>query len=230
MDNGPRYVTATKAASFFGVSTFTIRAWRIKGFLKCIRPPNSHYRYDIDSFKRHANDTATEGSEEKQKVSSSPREKKRVCYCRVSSRKQADDLTRQIEYFKSNFPDHTIVKDIGSGLNYKRKGLLSLFKDAIEGNLSEVVVAHRDRLYRFGIELIEWLFQQYKVKLVILDKSTEEPEREICSDILSVLHVFSCRVNGKRRYIKKEKAQESLPEESASTNHDSMPVSDAEED
>jgi predicted site-specific integrase-resolvase len=225
MSDGSRFVTAIKAADFFGVSTFTIRAWRTKGYLKCIKPPDSHYRYDLTSFKRESdsNNTSTKGPDEKKDVCT---KEAKVCYCRVSSRKQSDDLKRQIAYFNENFPDHEIVKDIGSGLNYKRKGLLSLLKRAIDGNLREIVVAHRDRLCRFGIELIEWFFQQYSVKVIILDKSTEEPEREICSDILSVLHVFSCRVNGKRRYSKKAPKETEKDAGEENSDQDSLPVSD----
>ena len=83
-----------------------------------------------------------------------------VCYCRVSFAKQRGDLQRQCAQMRSLYPNAEIIRDIGGGLNWKRKGLLSILERIHRGDKLTLVVAHRDRLARFGFELIEWLVQQ----------------------------------------------------------------------
>ena len=94
--------------------------------------------------------------------------KKKICYCRVSSQKQKEDLGRQIESMKQRYPEHEIIADIGSGLNYKRKGLQTILDRAISGDVEEVVIAYKDRLTRFGYEMIEYIIEKYsRGKIVI---------------------------------------------------------------
>ncbi len=98
---------------------------------------------------------------------------------------------------RAKYPKAEIVKDIGSGLNYKRKGLKSLLGRAMRGDQLEVVVAHRDRLARFGFELIEWIIQQNGGRVVVLKQTNLSPEQELTNDLLSILHVFSCRMHSR---------------------------------
>src|SRR5690606_21019018 len=112
---------------------------------------------------------------------------KSFCYCRVSSHKQKDDLDRQKEFMRKQYPNHEIVFDIGSGINFKRKQFLWLLEQASIGNVKEVVVAHRDRLCRFGFELIEWFFTKHNVKLMVLDDSKSSPQQELVTDLLSII-------------------------------------------
>ncbi|RKZ61746.1 MAG: IS607 family transposase [Candidatus Parabeggiatoa sp. nov. 2] len=113
-----------------------------------------------------------------------------ICYCRVSSPKQRDDLARQVEFMRARYPEAEIVKNIVRYLNYKRKGLKSLLGRAMRGDKLEVVVAHKDRLARFGFELIEWVIQQNAGKIVVLKQTNLSPEQELTNDLLSILHVF----------------------------------------
>ena len=116
-----------------------------------------------------------------------------------------DDLERQKCYFKSRYPDHKLVTDIGSGLNWKRKGLKTILDLAMQGNISEVVVAHRDRLCRFAFELLEWILLRCEVQLVVLNgPKGQSSDSELADDILSIVHVYSCRQMGKRRYSHKK--------------------------
>lgn len=126
----------------------------------------------------------------------------KICYCRVSSNKQKEDLEKQIKFMKDKFPTHTIIQDIGSGLNYKRKGLQELIEKAINGEIEELVIAYKDRLTRFGYEMIEWLISKYSNgKITVINKNEEEtPVEELTKDIVSIMNVYVAKVNGLRKY------------------------------
>ena len=130
------------------------------------------------------------------------KERIKICYCRVSSNKQKEDLERQIKFMKEKFPTHTIIQDIGSGLNYKRKGLQELMEKAINGEIEELVIAYKDRLTRFGYEMIEWLISKYSNgKIIVINKNEEEtPVEELTKDIVSIMNVYVAKVNGLRKY------------------------------
>lgn len=130
------------------------------------------------------------------------KELKTICYCRVSSYKQKADLQRQIEYMSERFPGSEIIKDIGSGLNYKRKGLNSVLRRAMSGEAIKLVSAHKDRITRFGFELIALVIEENGGELVVLNQNNLSPEQELTADLLNILHVFSCRMHGLRNYKK----------------------------
>jgi predicted site-specific integrase-resolvase len=137
------------------------------------------------------------------------------CYCRVSSPKQRENLKRQIQFMREQYPEAEVIKDIGSGLNYKRKGLKTLLGRAMRGEQLEIVVAHKDRLARFGFELIEWIIQQSCGRIVVLKQTNLSPEQELTNDLLSILHVFSCRMHELRNYKKQVRQDLSEPETKA---------------
>ena len=212
------FETPQKTADYFGVTLQVLRRWDKEGRIQCIRTgsgPAARRRYDIKSFKG-GNDTVLplQRQEEPTTVLSG---KERYCYCRVSSRKQEDDLKRQITYLQSLYPTHTIVKEIASGLNFKRKGLLSILENASRDRVEEVIVAHKDRLCRFGFELIEWFFKLYGVKLIILKEDNLSPDQELSRDILNIIQVFACRANGKRKYTRKQEENSSKEEDQESS-------------
>lgn len=192
MDDRNNWVSFGKIINFYGISPSTGRRWIKCGKIKQQRKPSGHYLYFLPS----------KNSNEIQQL----KPVKKIAYCRVSSSKQQDDLSRQCAFFESQYPDYQIVKDIGSGLNYKRKGLLKIMEQSNQGIVQEVLVSSKDRLCRFGFELIEWVFNQNNTKLVVLERADKSPEQEFTEDILSILQVFACRWNGKRRYaVKNEK-------------------------
>lgn len=110
-------------------------------------------------------------------------EKKKICYARVSSYDRKEDLSRQIVYLTERYPDHDIIKNIGSGINFqgsKRKGLQKLIELAINNELEEVVITYKDRLCRIGYDLIEFIFEKYsKIKIVIVNDDFKLPHQEI---------------------------------------------------
>jgi len=130
---------------------------------------------------------------------------KKICYCRVSSKKQKDDLERQINYMKEKYPNHEIMSDIGSGINMNRLNLKKIMEMAIKGEISEVVVTYKDRLARFGYEMIEWLLVTYsKAQIIIVNKDEEEtPTEELVKDIIQIMNVYTAKINGLRKYGKK---------------------------
>lgn len=193
-----RYYTTKQAAEILGVHPNTLRRWADNGDISHIRTQYNQRRYDVDSYLGTARETRI------------------VCYCRVSSYKQKDDLERQVSFMQGRFPGAEIVKDIGSGINFKRKGLTSILDRCLNGDKFELVVAHKDRLARFGTELIRWIVEKNGGKLVVLSEDSLAPEQELTQDLLTILHVFSCRMHGLRSYkdkIAKDFAHEGTEED-----------------
>lgn len=185
-----RYVTPQKACKILGVHYKTLYNWERKNKIETIRTPGGKRLYNVDKYVNdHIN------------IDIPTKEKYKICYCRVSSYKQKDDLLRQIEFMKSKYPEHKIIKDIGSGLNFKRHGLQKIINMAINGEIDEVVVAYKDRLCRFGFDLIEYLVQTYSNgKIVILKEEHLSPNEELTKDLVSIINIFSARINGMRKY------------------------------
>ena len=165
-----------------GLHPQTLRRYADQGKIPHYRNSAGQRLYDVDAYLRGAAKSTI------------------VCYCRISSAKQRADLSRQVAHMRERYPDAEIISDVGGGLNWKRRGLLSILERLHQGDKLQVVVAHRDRLARFGSELIEWLAQQNGGAVVVLDQSDASPESELTEDLLAILHTFSCRMHGLRRY------------------------------
>jgi predicted site-specific integrase-resolvase len=186
------YVSGKIAKQIIGCSDNTLRTWADSGKINVIRSKNNSKRfYDVSSF------ISNESSSLENIII-----KKQICYCRVSSKHQKDDLERQINFMQQKYPNAIIIKDIGSGINWKRKGLISMLQQVKNNQVGEIIIAHRDRLCRFAFELFEQIFGLYKVKLMVLDSGESEPnsQNELCEDILSIMQIYACRKMGKRRY------------------------------
>jgi predicted site-specific integrase-resolvase len=188
-------VPLRKAVEKTGLHPNTLRKYADEGRIHSIRNAANQRLFDVDSFIGE----------------SKPKTDYQICYCRVSSTKQRDDLDRQVAYMVSLFPKAEIIKDIGSGLNFKRKGLRTLLERLMRGDQFTLIVACRDRLARFGVELFEWMVEQNGGKIVVLDNTVHCPESELTADLLSIIHVFSCRMHGLRKYGKKIKEDPDLP-------------------
>lgn len=180
-----RWVATKEACEFYGASANTIRRWANDGSIVFKRTPGGPRRYFIS-----------------EKGSSSPREESRTdyIYVRVSSPKQREDMDRQEAFLRDFYPNHQVIRDVGSGLNYKRKGLLKLLGESNKNKVREVVVFSKDRLCRFGFELLQFQFSQNETRLVVHEQVDKSPETEFSEDILAILQVFACRWNGKRKY------------------------------
>ena len=183
-DNMKHYKTPRETSEILGISIDRLRRLAENGTISTIRTPGGQRRYDVQGYldEQNGTDIATIG------------------YCRVSGRGQADALASQVGYLQKHYPDAEIIKDYGSGINFKRKGLRTLLERILRGDKLRVVVAHRDRLARFGGEVIQFLVEQNGGEVVVLDKTIYSPEEELTADLLAILHVFSCRMYGLRRY------------------------------
>ena len=176
------YLSSRKAAARLGLHPQTLRRYARQGKIPYYRNAGGQRLYDADAFLR-GNATPFV-----------------VCYCRVSSPKQRGDLQRQIAQMRELYPGAEIVTDVAGGLNWKRKGLSSILERLHRGDKLQIVVAHRDRLARFGFELIQWLAEQNGGSVLVLNQPDASPESELTEDLLSILHTFSCRMHGLRRY------------------------------
>lgn len=194
-------VPLRKAIELTGLCGNTLRKYGDQGKIRIQRVGGGQRLFDVSELL-----SLRDGSERRPAV---------ACYCRVSSVKQKDDLVRQVVSMRTRFPEAEIIQDIGSGLNFKRKGLQSILQRLLQGDKFTLVVAHRDRLCRFGIDLFQYMFEQNGGELLVLDNTEVSPQRELTEDLLSILHVFSCRMHGLRRYESQIKEDKDLSDTAA---------------
>ena len=180
------YVRPKQASKYYNVSEQALRVWANTGKLKYTTTQGGHRRYLLENI-----DTTT---------NILPAEQRKIIYARVSSRKQKDDLDRQSEYLKSKYPSHTLITDIGSGINFDRPGFKRILEGVFSGTIKEVMVAHKDRFSRFGYSLFEWIFQQHNSKLVYDSESETSKQQELSDDLMAIITVFSARYYGRRKY------------------------------
>jgi predicted site-specific integrase-resolvase len=194
------YVTLREAKKQLGLHPNTLRKYADEGIIETIKTPSGQRRFNIDSFIN-------------QKQSSL----QTILYCRVSSARQKDDLQNQKIYLCSKYPGAEVIIDVGSGLNFKRKGLRAILERLLQGDSIKLVVAQRDRLCRFGFDLIEYLVTKNGGEILVLDQIEYSPEGELVSDILSIIHVFSYRIPGLRKYKNQIKEDKDLPRPNSKT-------------
>ena len=184
-----------EASEFLGISIDTLRRWERVGKITSMRTQGGHRRYDKKELIKF-------------KMGDNSENRITIAYCRVSSSDQKEDLKRQIEnvsqYCIANGYQFRVISDLGSGLNYKKKGLQELIELICSNSIERIVVNYKDRLIRFGFEFIEQLCSIYNVKIEIInlteDKSYEE---ELVEDVLSVITVFSAKLYGARSHKSK---------------------------
>lgn len=130
------------------------------------------------------------------------REEKVVAYCRVSTKSQKDELEKQVENVKSYMYakgySFEVITDIGSGINYKNKGLQELITLINSNQVTKVVVLYKDRLVQFGFELIQLLCELHDVEIEVIDNSEQSKEEELTDDLIEIITVFANRLYGSR--------------------------------
>lgn len=187
------YYSIGKFAKLIGKNQQTLRNWDKNNILKPHHITNSGYRYYSQEQLNHFFGFVNKQLQTNNKV---------IGYCRVSSNKQKDDLQRQIDNVKlfmtSKGYSFDIISDIGSGINYNKKGLNQLISMIINSEIKKIVILYKDRLLRFGYELLENLCSKFNVVIEIIDNSEKTEEQELVEDLVQIITVFSCRLQGKR--------------------------------
>ena len=186
-----RLVTIGEASEILGVSITTLRRWDKAGRLTPEKTASGHRRYDISKLK-------PEMYREMQQEA-----KKTIAYARVSSHDQKSDLERQKQvlelYCARQGWTYEIVSDLGSGMNYHKKGLKRLINDVLSEKTGRLIITHKDRLLRFGAELIFAICEAKQVEVLILNRGEDTTfEEDLAKDVLEIITVFSARLYGSR--------------------------------
>ena len=189
------YLTISEAAHFIGVSPSSLRRYERQGIIIPKRTAGGHRRYPIAELRK-LNGENTESEE------------KTIAYARVSSHDQKADLQRQKTRLANcclaSGSSFLILDDLGSGLNYKKRGLKKLIREIITGQVSKIILTHKDRLLRFGSEIIFYLCSFFGTKVELIEEEKNLSDEEILTrDVIELMTVFSARLYGKRAHIKK---------------------------
>lgn len=204
-----KYYSINEFSKILGVSAQTLRNWDRNGKLHPHHTSSNGYRY-------YSHEQLSQVMNVRPNLN-----RITIGYCRVSSHKQKDDLERQIEnvklYLTAKGQPFEIISDIGSGINYKKKGLQELIKRITQNQVEKVVVLYKDRLLRFGFELIEYIASLYNCEIEIIDNTEKTEQQELVEDLVQIVTVFSCKLQGKRANKARKLANELIDEE----NHNS---------
>lgn len=185
-----RYVAIGEASEALGVSITTLRRWEVEGKLIPERTAGRQRRYDLAKLKPELFHAAAQ-------------DRKTIAYARVSSHDQKDDLERQKQvlelYCAKQGWTFEVIADLGSGMNYNKKGLKRLLDEIIEGRVGRLVIAHKDSLLRFGAELVFAICEAKDVEVLIINKGVDTTfEEDLAQDVLEIITVFSARLYGSR--------------------------------
>lgn len=183
-------------AARIGRSASTVRRWESEGKLIAKRLPSGHRYFDESDVRAM--------------LGGAPERRLTAVYCRVSSAGQKDDLESQVKAMEAYCLAGAIavdewIKEVGGGMNFKRKQFLHLLDRIQRGEISKVLIAHKDRLVRFGFDLLEHLAIEQGCEIVVVNQETLSPEQEMVEDLLAIVHTFSCRLYGMRKYKKRLK-------------------------
>ena len=202
-----KYYSIGQFAKAIGKTTKTLRNWDKNGKLKPVRVEDTGYRYYSQEQLNHFL-----GLKLEKQIN-----KKIIGYCRVSSHKQKDDLERQIEnvktYMYAKGYQFEIITDIGSGINYNKKGLNQIIDMVTNSEVEKIVVLYKDRLIRFGYELIENLCNKFGTIIEIIDNTEKLEQQELVEDLVQIVTVFSCRLQGKRANKAKKMIKELIEDD-----------------
>ena len=200
-----KYYSTKKVTEILGVTAQTLRNWDKEGKLKPSYVKSNGYRY----YSEESILSYTQERKTKKNLNV-------VGYARVSSKKQSDDLERQINnlntYISSKYDSFDIITDIGSGINYNKPGLKKLIEKINKKEVDLIIVLYKDRLLRFGFELVEYFAKLNNVKIEVIDKIDKNQDQELVEDLVQIITVFSCKLQGKRKKKTKELLQKTIDE------------------
>ena len=188
-----KYYSSKTVTQLLGVTAQTLRNWDKEGKLKPTYTKSNGYRY----YSEESILSYTQERKTKKNLNV-------IGYARVSSKKQSDDLERQVEniktYLSNKYETFDIITDIGSGINYNKPGLLKLIEKINKKEVDLIVVLYKDRLLRFGFELVEHFAKLNNVSIEVLEsKMDKTQDQELVEDLVQIITVFSCKIQGKRK-------------------------------
>lgn len=201
------YVPARTIRKQYQVSYSCLRKWALGGKVDYKQTPGGVRLYN----KEDVQSMFTGPSKEK---------KESIIYARVSSSHQKEDLERQVQDLQTCYPNHRVIKDVGSGLNFERKGFQALLELIFERTVREVVVAYKDRLCRFGFQLFETICRRFEVQLVVHCREETGCEQELSEDLLAIINFFVARNNGRRAGKNRKRRRDQLQNEDLQTQTD----------
>ena len=193
-------------AELTGVSVKTLQRWDREGILEANRTPTDRRYYTYDQYLQF------KGIKTKNDI------RQVVIYARVSTKNQKDDLQKQVSFLRQFCNARGIIvdqciEDYGSGLNYNRKKWNKLLDEVMEQKIKTIIITHKDRFIRFGYDWFEKFCMKFHTTIVIGNKEELSPQEELVQDIVSILHVFSCRLYGLRKYKKQIERDEEIVKE-----------------
>ena len=193
-------------AELLGVSVKTLQRWDRDGILKANRTPTDRRYYTYDQYLQF------KGIQTENDIRDT------VIYARVSTRNQKDDLQNQVEFLKQfcnakGIIVNQCIEDFGSGLNYNRNKWNKLLDEVMANKIKTIVISNKDRFIRFGYDWFEKFCEKFNTKIIIVNNETLSPNEELVQDIVSILHVFSCRLYGLRKYKNQIKEDEEIAKE-----------------
>lgn len=193
-------------AELLGVSVKTLQRWDRDGILKANRTPTDRRYYTYDQYLQF------KGIKTENDI------RDVVIYARVSTKNQKDDLQNQVEFLKQfcnakGMIVNQCIEDFGSGLNYNRKKWNQLLDEVMENKIKTIVISSKDRFIRFGYEWFEKFCMKFNTTIMVVNNEALSPNEELVQDIISILHVFSCRLYGLRKYKNQIKEDEEIAKE-----------------
>ena len=193
-------------AELLGVSVKTLQRWDRDGILKANRTPTDRRYYTYDQYLQF------KGIQTENDI------RDVVIYARVSTKNQKDDLQNQVEFLKQfcNAKGAIVnqcIEEFGSGLNYNRKKWNKLLEEVMENKIKTIVISGKDRFIRFGYDWFEKFCEKFNTEIIIVNNEEFSPNEELVQDIISILHVFSCRLYGLRKYKNQIKEDEEIAKE-----------------
>ena len=193
-------------AELLGVSVKTLQRWDRDGILKANRTPTDRRYYTYDQYLQFKG------------VQTENDMRDIVIYARVSTKNQKDNLQNQVAFLRQFCNAKGIIvdqciEDFESGLNYNRKKWNKLLDEVMENKIKTIIISSKDRFIRFGYDWFEKFCEKFNTKIIVVNNETLSPNEELVQDIISILHVFSCRLYGLRKYKNQIKEDEEIAKE-----------------